>query len=252
MEWQVFRDQTEQELAERRAFVEQTLQWRILDFGWSAANIKQWYQDRLQWESEIQEAIEFLYRYDYPLRLLEEQVVQTEDWLWNDYDGMRQTLMALENRFWQDAVPIGDAQEKVEIPSDSMTKWWATVRGRRGQRLAVLRSRLPMQKFLDHLAEIARSNDYEVTGLLLDSDHALLELTPLQFVEQLSRVSPSIRDLLPMRMTLEREQGRLSATLTDWIGEAQWPDKPEETVLKALAWIDVTGTIFLDSLGWVR
>lgn len=92
MDWQVFRDAKESELAEHRAFVEQTLQWRVPGFHWSAASVKQWYEERSQWPEEIQRAVEFLYQYDYPLRVLEEQIVHDESWLWNDYDGMRKNL----------------------------------------------------------------------------------------------------------------------------------------------------------------
>ncbi|OLZ11933.1 hypothetical protein [Sulfobacillus thermosulfidooxidans] len=254
MDWQVFRDAKESELAEHRAFVEQTLQWRVPGFHWSAASVKQWYEERSQWPEEIQRAVEFLYQYDYPLRVLEEQIVHDESWLWNDYDGMRQKLMETENRFWQNtaasaAKPDADESQSQDL---SMLEWWQSVRGRRGPLLAVLRSKLPLEKYLQHLSVIAQSNDYEAAAHIDDADHASLDLIPKRFVDLLRDVNPDVMRLLPLHMDLSREQGRLSVTLTDWIGESTWPENPSEDVLKALAWFDVTGTIFLDSLGWVR
>lgn len=253
MDWQVFRDSKESELAEYRAFVEQTLQWRVPDFHWSADSVRQWYEERSQWDAEIRTAVEFLYRYDYPLRVLEEKAVLDESWLWHDYDATRQRLMEMENSFWKTQAPGQDSpEESFPVASVSMEQWWNTVRSRRGPRLAVLRSRVPLEKYLERLSTVALSNDYDPVPSLGDADHASLELIPQRFVELLSSVSPGVARLLPLHMDLSREQGRLSVTLTDWIGEAPWPQMPGDEVLKALAWFDVTATIFLDSLGWVH
>ncbi len=253
MDWQVFRDSTESELAEHRAFVEQTLQWRVPDFHWSADSVKQWYENRGQWDPQIQEAVEFLYRYDYPLRVMEEQAVADESWLWQDYDAMRQRLMDMENSFWKQKAPLENSPDRpVPEAAGSAGQWWDTVRHRRGPRLAVLRSRVPLEKYMERLVAVALSNDYDAVPTTADADHVRLELIPQRFVDVLGAASPAVLQLLPMHMDFSRDEGRLSVTLTDWIGEAPWPEKPADGVLKALAWVDVTATIFLDSLGWVH
>jgi hypothetical protein len=79
-----------------------------------------------------------------------------------------------------------------------------------------------------------------------------LELIPQRFTDLLRNAHQEISGLLPLRMMLSREQRRLTVTLTDVIGELSWPANPGEDVLKALSWMDVTATIFIDTLGWVR
>lgn len=254
MDWQVFRDAKESDLAEYRSLVEQALHWRVPDFHWSAASLREWYEGRSQWTTEIREAVEFLYEYDYPLRLIEEKLVQNESWLRNGYDGLRDKLMEAENRFWM--VQAANQQNRAEdtSPSDQVTTrlWWDKVRHRRGPHLLTRRSYTSLEKYLGHIELLSRSNDYGAVGHLKDADHASIQLTPRRFVDVLMRMNPDVTRLLPLTMDFSREQGQLSVTLTDWIGETTWPDNPGDEIIKALAWFDVTAAIFLDGLGWVH
>lgn len=186
MQWQTFRDQKEVRLAQCRDAVTETLSWRIPDFTWSAQNLKSWYDQRHQWEDWISDALEILYRYDYPLRRVEDLLVRDENWLTGDFDRLHAELARYEEQFWQRAARTEQEPSTVQTADSSpLWEWWRTVASREGPHTLTVIARRPIAAFVARVIEMAQTNDYDAQNRVEEDGSAEIWLTPRRFVPEL-------------------------------------------------------------------
>lgn len=139
--------------------------------------------------------------------------------------------------------------DSLEVVSPArLSAWWSVVRSRKGPKVVTLRSSCPLEQHLMHVVDTALSNHFDVLTTMPDASHGMVELYPPHFTYVLSAVQPAIARHLPLRIAFQRSNGILKVTMTDLIGQVEWPEAPRTRVLKALRWLDLAAARVIQSL----
>ncbi|MBX5464654.1 MAG: hypothetical protein IRZ26_03770 [Clostridia bacterium] len=276
MRAEVLREQVEGWLPEARARVRARFQWSEPDFDWTSRSLEALWRRRQEFEPEVAEALDFLYRYELPFRRKEEELVAAGIDPLRDYARFREELDRFEAAFWQSqaaeaeeaAEPrvAGAAQETAEAAERLLSSWW---RQRRGEpprpRHRRFLSEASDEQVAFQLSRLALENGcrlrnrrrgrlpWRVEGADPELELELFDVEAQRDLSALAKLDPGFDPTRALQVAWHRPSAaEVELFVTDPTSQGTWPDELDPAILRQLSWLDVVSEILADGLRWIE
>ncbi|MDI3317805.1 MAG: hypothetical protein QJR14_09355 [Bacillota bacterium] len=271
MRAETLREQVEARLPEARARVQARFQWTEPDFDWTSRSLEELWKRRQEFEPEVAEALDLLYRYDLPFRRKEEELVAAGIDPLRDYARFREELDRFEAAFWQSQAEAGvetagTERETADEAEHLLSGWWRQRRGdppRPRYRRFMVGAGDDQVAF--HLSRLALDNGcrlrnrrrgplpWPVENIDPAREAELFDVEAERDLEALRRLDPGFDPVRALQVAwLRPSAAEVELFVTDPASQGTWPDELDPAILRQLSWLDVVSEILADGLRWIE
>ncbi|MDI3299700.1 MAG: hypothetical protein QJR08_11135 [Bacillota bacterium] len=273
MREEALRAQVEGWLAEARARVRARFQWSEPGFDWTSRSLEALWRRRREFEPEVAEALDFLYRYELPFRRKEEELVAAGLDPLRDYARFREELDRFEAAFWRSqaaaageaAEPGATAQETAAAADRLLSSWWRQRRedpprprhrrflnGAADEQVAFHLSRLALENGCRLHGRRRGPLPWRVEGADPGLELELFDVEAQRDLAALARLDPGFDPARALQVAWHRPTpAEVELFVTDPVAQGSWPEEPDPAMLRQLSWLDAVSEILAEGAGWM-